>query len=125
MCNEASAAGDSECAGFLTACGVFATSIRRCFKECWASFTQRWQVEQSSRVMASCQVLPSSNITSPLKTPRLTLRHLLATCLWRVSHLDPFGPHLTNHPCTCRVAACCNVAPQHLFISYIQQRPWN
>lgn len=78
------------------------------------------QVALSSWVMAASL---APGITSALRPPRPALIHLLATCLWSVSHLDLFAAHQPQHPCTCLVATYCTVIPLHLLISYEQQWP--
>lgn len=115
MCNEASAAGDSECV-FLCSCvhplSVIPNGVQRfCYIN--QMLIQRMlgvtltvgQVAPSSWVMAASL---APGITSALRPPRLALIHLLATCLWSFSHLDIFcfspnttSPHLFSGSLLC------------------------
>lgn len=118
MCNEASAAGDSECV-FLCSC-VHPLSVIPNGVQSFCYINQMLIQRMLGVTLTVGQVAPSSwvmaaslapGITSALRPPRLALIHLLATCLWSFSHLDIFASHQTQHPRTCLVEAYCATPP--------------
>lgn len=108
VCNEASAAGDSECVCVCVfPCGcVHPLSVVPDGVRSFCYINQMLIQRMPGVALAVRQVAPSSwvmaaslapGITSALRPPRPALIHLLATCLWSFSHLDLFASHQPQH----------------------------
>ena len=135
VCNEASAAGDTERARVcvcvcVCTCASIKCRSQRCPEfllhqsDAYSESARRRSRKLGRWHRAAGWWLPAWPLASPLlwDHPGLLI-HLLATCLWSFSHLDLFASHQPKHSPHLFGSKLLHRDTPHLLISYEQQQP--